>query len=244
MPPDGGLLIGGNFSGVGNRGGMNFAKLGKDELVSEVEAIGGAKVRWTTGGALTEMHSTTFEFSTNEGTSWSNLGEGTRVAGGWGLQGISLPPSGLLRARGTQILTSRVSASQTIEAAPFTRRDFTSLEAWRDEHFDDAFDSSVDLLDADHDGLKNLVEFALGLPPHSDSSGMLPPWIQSGDHYTMGFTRPAGAANITYSAEWSETMRDDDWHPAEDLSAGDAKSFRVPVGTEERKFFRLRVANP
>ena len=31
---------------------------------------------------------------------------------------------------------------------------------------------------------------------------------------------------------------------AEDLSVGDAKSFRVAVGTEERKFFRLKVANP
>jgi uncharacterized delta-60 repeat protein len=244
MPPDGGLLIGGTFTGVGNRGGANFAKLGKDELVSEVEAIGGAKVRWTTGGALTEMHSTTFEVSTNGGTSWTLLGEGARVAGGWGLQGISLPPSGLLRARGSQILTSRVTASQTIEVAPFTRRDFTVLEAWRDEHFDDAFDSSVDLVDSDHDGLKNLVEFALGLSPHADSSGMLPSWTRSGGHYVMSFTRPTGVTGITYSAEWSETMREDDWHLAEDLSVGDAKSFRVPVGTEERKFFRLKVANP
>lgn len=244
MGADGGLLIGGNFNSVGNRGGANFAKLGKDELVSEVEAIGGAKVRWTTGGALTEMHSTTFEVSTNGGTSWSLLGEGTRVEGGWGLQGISLPQSGLLRARGTQILTSRVTAGQTINISPFTRRDFTALEAWRDKYFEDAFDSSVDLLDSDHDGVKNIVEFALGLLPHSDSSGMLPPWILSGDHYVMGFIQPAQTANITYSAEWSATLREDDWHPAEDLSVGDAKSFRVPVGTEERKFFRLRVLNP
>ncbi|WAC21031.1 choice-of-anchor D domain-containing protein [Luteolibacter sp. SL250] len=244
MTANGSLLVGGNFDHVDHRGGANFARLGRQGIVSEIELTGGDTIRWNTGGALTEMHSTTFELSTDMGVSWASLGAGSRVAGGWSLGGLSLPPSGQIRARGVQILTNRAASSDTTKVIAFPPSAISPLQSWRDEHFDDAFDGSVDLLDSDHDGVKNLVEFALGLPPHADSSGMLPPWTRSGGHHVMGFTRPAGAAGITYSAEWSETMREDDWHPAEDLSVGDAKSFRVPVGTEERKFFRLKVANP
>ena len=39
-----------------------------------------------------------FELST-DGTTWTALGAGARIAGGWELTGLSLPPAGMIRAR-------------------------------------------------------------------------------------------------------------------------------------------------
>lgn len=59
----------------------------------------GSTVTWRRTGAGPEVWRTTFEVSTN-GSDWSLLGAGTRIAGGWEITNASLPSSGMLRARG------------------------------------------------------------------------------------------------------------------------------------------------
>ena len=51
------------------------------------------------GGNCPEVQWVQFDFST-DGTAWSALGTGTRVAGGWQLSGVSTPANALIRARG------------------------------------------------------------------------------------------------------------------------------------------------
>ena len=57
-------------------------------------------MQWFRGGAAPEVEQVTFEVSTDAGATWTPLGSGARIAGGWELSGLSLPTSGLLRARG------------------------------------------------------------------------------------------------------------------------------------------------
>lgn len=56
-------------------------------------------VAWQRGGSAPETQQVTFEVSTNNGNTWTLLGFGTRATGGWQLGGLTMPSSGLLRAR-------------------------------------------------------------------------------------------------------------------------------------------------
>lgn len=58
------------------------------------------RLEWLRGGAALEISNVTFELSTNNGSTWTFLGNGSRIGGGWGLSGISLPAAGRVRARG------------------------------------------------------------------------------------------------------------------------------------------------
>ena len=58
---------------------------------------------WTRGGSAPDVSQTTFELSTDGGSSYTPLGgTATRVGStaNWQLSGLSLPASGQLRARG------------------------------------------------------------------------------------------------------------------------------------------------
>ena len=58
---------------------------------------------WTRGGSAPDVSQTTFELSTDGGSSFTPLGgTATRVGNtaNWQLSGLSLPASGQLRARG------------------------------------------------------------------------------------------------------------------------------------------------
>ena len=56
-------------------------------------------ISWLRGGSAPEVWRTTFESSTNM-TNWVFLGAGTRIAGGWSINGISISLNAYVRARG------------------------------------------------------------------------------------------------------------------------------------------------
>jgi hypothetical protein len=58
-------------------------------------------VKWLRGGSSPEAVRTTFELSTDGGNTWSYLGPGTRIPGGWELTGLTLSGTGKIRARAT-----------------------------------------------------------------------------------------------------------------------------------------------
>jgi hypothetical protein len=64
-----------------------------------LSVVSNTAVQWLRGGALPETQITVFDLSQDSGTTWSRLGQGTRITGGWSLTGISLPTTGILRAR-------------------------------------------------------------------------------------------------------------------------------------------------
>jgi uncharacterized delta-60 repeat protein len=99
LQKNGGVLIGGNFSTVGGVARVGIARLDNGAATQSLSAASASRVQWLRGGASPEAVRVNFEWSTNGGSSWSPLGAGTRITGGWELTGLSLPASGDLRAR-------------------------------------------------------------------------------------------------------------------------------------------------
>jgi hypothetical protein len=67
-------------------------------------------VEWLRGGASPEAQDVAFDLSTDRGTTWKALGAGTRISGGWEKTGLSLPTSGLVRAR-ARVICGRYNGS-------------------------------------------------------------------------------------------------------------------------------------
>lgn len=61
---------------------------------------GGTRIVWARSGDLQEIFSLSFDLSTDAGTTWTHLGGGEfDTVEGWQIEGITLPSSGLIRAR-------------------------------------------------------------------------------------------------------------------------------------------------
>ena len=97
---DGKILPGGFFTSVGGTPRNRFARLNNDNAPQSLSAPDTTQVQWFRGGAAPEVEQVTFELSTDAGATWTPLGSGTRIVGGWELSRLSLPTSGSLRARG------------------------------------------------------------------------------------------------------------------------------------------------
>jgi uncharacterized delta-60 repeat protein len=96
---DGWILIGGNFTTSVN---PNFARLINNSPASQTLSVPNTtQVQWLRSGTEPEVSFVTFESSTDNGTNWTALGNGSRISGGWQLTGLSLPSSSVsIRARG------------------------------------------------------------------------------------------------------------------------------------------------
>lgn len=99
LQPDGKLLAGGSFSMLGSTPRNDLGRLNNSALATEALSSDGSTVTWLRGGTSPEAWETSFALST-DGVSWTNLGSGTRIPGGWQLAGFSAPANAILRARG------------------------------------------------------------------------------------------------------------------------------------------------
>ena len=97
---DGRIIVGGSFSTLGGVTRNRIARLANDAVTASLTVPDSSRVRWLRGGASPETHQVAFELSTDGGTNYTYLGAGARISGGWELTGLSLPPSGTIRARG------------------------------------------------------------------------------------------------------------------------------------------------
>lgn len=244
MQMDGTLFVGGTFSSMNGSGTGKLARLFAGSGISHLVANAGGEVLWNRSGARADLQDVSFELTEDQGLSWTALGPATRTASGWALTGLTLPSNGIVRAKGFEILSSRSSALAG-ETVVFGRSP-TAIEQWREQHFGNLLGTgwTSDLADADGDGLQNLLEFALGLDPGKDSSGLLPAWIQTDGNYMIEFQKPLGVEGVNHSAEWSATMADGTWQTAENLSVGSLIRFRVISSGQSNLFFRLKVDTP
>ena len=89
---DGKILVGGQFTTIGGQARNRIARLSADEAALQNLAVAadGTMITWTRGQSSPEIHDVTFEHSTDLAT-WTPLGAGTRITGGWQLDGQSLP---------------------------------------------------------------------------------------------------------------------------------------------------------
>jgi uncharacterized delta-60 repeat protein len=97
LAADGEIVAGGNFTTLGGGGSGTSMRVRIGRLTNTAPAIqnlsvtgGGSIVTWSRGGSSPEASRVTFESSAN-GVTYSPLGNGTRVAGGWQLSGLALP---------------------------------------------------------------------------------------------------------------------------------------------------------
>jgi hypothetical protein len=95
---DGKILVGGDFTTLGGQPRNYIGRLNNTEPATQDLTYAGSTITWLRGGTSPEVWRTTFEHSPN-GVTWTSLGAGARVPGGWQLTGVSLPPSGTIGAR-------------------------------------------------------------------------------------------------------------------------------------------------
>ena len=108
LQADGRILLGGSFSTLQPNGAATATPRGKfarllNDPATEVLAVPTTnQVGWSRGGSAPELSRVTFELSTDSGATWNPLGPGARVGGtsSWQVTGLSLPPSGQIRAQG------------------------------------------------------------------------------------------------------------------------------------------------
>jgi hypothetical protein len=106
--------------------------------------------------------------------------------------------------------------------------------------------------DPDHDGLANLVEFALGLPPTTPSTQPLAV-TETDPQMIVNYAKSRHTTGVTTSVEWSDFLTPESW-TTEGVSAPtivppDTDPDRVnllvslPTGTD-RRFVRLKITDP
>ena len=100
LQANGQILVGGGFSTLGGLARKGIARLLNGPATQTLTIMDRTQVQWLRGGTAPELEQVAFEVSTDSGSTWTTLGEGMRINGGWGKTGLSLPPSGSIRARG------------------------------------------------------------------------------------------------------------------------------------------------
>ncbi|MGZ4971831.1 MAG: delta-60 repeat domain-containing protein, partial [Limisphaerales bacterium] len=99
LQTNGALMISGIFSQVGDQFRTNIARLQPLGPVSSTLSYDGTNLIWLRNGAAPEVWRTKFERS-SDGVTWTSLGSGQRINGGWQLTNLTLPAGGRIRARG------------------------------------------------------------------------------------------------------------------------------------------------
>jgi uncharacterized delta-60 repeat protein len=121
LQPDGKVLAVGGFTGLGGGTGTTPRnRIGRllNNLAATQSFIltGTSVVTWSRGGASPELQWAQFAYSV-DGVNYTDLGAGTRVAGGWEVTGLSLPvdPNLTIRARGFYATGSFTGSGSIVE---------------------------------------------------------------------------------------------------------------------------------
>ena len=112
---DGKILVGGNFTTLGGQPRNRIGRLNATAPAPQSLTADASTITWLRGGTSPEVLRTTFAHSP-DGTAWTDLGAGIRIAGGWRRTGLSLPPGGTIRARGYLTGGQYDSSSWYVEA--------------------------------------------------------------------------------------------------------------------------------
>lgn len=90
----------------GDRRIYNISRMNNTDSATQNLAYDGSSITWLRGGTAPEVWRTESEFTT-DWMSWTALGQGARVEGGWVFADVTIPAGAVIRARGF------VSASHT-----------------------------------------------------------------------------------------------------------------------------------
>lgn len=146
-----------------------------------------------------------------------------------------------------EILTETPFGTDRLASVSFTVLETEiTLESWRQFHFgtNENTGDAANLNDFDRDGLTNLIEYAFGLDPKQNSSGLLPVPRRVGSDQIISFTQASDVTGITYGAEWSTSLLPDSWQSIPDTGVFPEHSFRVPVDSFPMLYLRLKAISP
>lgn len=93
---DGSVLVGGSNLTSSLK---TLVRLINDAATGALSVTNATRVQWLRGGTAPEAAWVRFELSEDSGATWTLLGTGTRISGGWELTGLSLPIDGQVRGR-------------------------------------------------------------------------------------------------------------------------------------------------
>jgi hypothetical protein len=99
LQANGKVVLGGFLTTFNGQPRNLIVRLANDPATQSLTVPSANRVQWLRGGSSPETTSVAFALSTDGGSVWNPLGAGTRINGGWELTGLSLPPTGRVRAR-------------------------------------------------------------------------------------------------------------------------------------------------
>jgi len=99
LEPDGRMLVGGFFSSIGGQNRVGLGRLSNTCAATQSLNYDGTNLLWLRGGASPEVWRASFE-ATADGTNWTDLGDGSRVGGGWQLTHVRVATNAMIRTRG------------------------------------------------------------------------------------------------------------------------------------------------
>jgi uncharacterized delta-60 repeat protein len=117
LQSDGRVLVGGGFVTLAGAARGGFGRLVNTGPARESLEFREATVTWLRGGTGPEVSYARFEHSP-DGVTWTSLGAGIRVEGGWRLTGVEVPEGGTLRARGRVVAGRSTWLTEAYSGAP------------------------------------------------------------------------------------------------------------------------------
>ena len=168
-----------------------------------------------------------------------------------GTTGIfAVPVAGLTPGTGHVFKAYATNLKGTSYTAATAFTTLTLTQGWRQTHFGSPANTgnAADGADPDGDGLKNLLEYALNLPPNAASRVPAAVQAAAGGNLEYTYTRGTAAYNggTTFQVEWSDDLTT--WFTTgvvESLISDDGTHQQVkatlPAGSGDRRFVRLRV---
>lgn len=160
---------------------------------------------------------------------------------------LTLTGAGIVTVRAMQAGNESYLPAADVERTLTVR---TNALLWQTEHFSagEIADPNVSglLADPDHDGLANLLEYALGLDPRSAAADGLPAVSVTATDWVFQYTRPADRDDIYYIVQMSTDLTL--WQLASanpelvsEVDGIQTCRVKLPIGTGPNVYFRLRV---
>ena len=155
-------------------------------------------------------------------------------------------------ASGGLLQTNFGTCVVTVDSTGVTLSNFLSGQSWKDKNFtvSEQLNSAVsgDLADPNHNGIPNLLEYAMDGDPKGTSTTR--PTVSNGPGYvSINYRRSNSASDVTITVQESLNMVN--WTTAlvsEEILSDDGNAqmvkAKVGLGSETKKFLRLQVTRP